>query len=177
MKATLVAICLVVCACTLSIAQNQPALSACGAATAHFDWQTAPAPAITQPEVNKSQIYVIEVFDKVPNQFARPTLRIGMDGAWVGANKGSSYLSFAVDPGDHHLCASWQSRFKSYSRKAAFAGFTAEPGKTYYFRARITEQGGTQGASSFWLDLDRVNPDEGKYLVQSSAFGVSHLKN
>lgn len=181
MKATLVVICLVVCTCALSLAQSQsalgqPALSACGPPTAHFDTQTAPAPAIA-PDANKSQVYVIEVFDKVPNQLARPTLRIGMDGTWVGANKGNSYITFAVDPGEHHLCANWQSVFKTYSKKAAFAGFTAEPGSTYYFRARIIEQGGTTGGSSFSLDLDQVNPDEGKYLVQSSAFRTSRVTN
>ncbi len=181
MRATLVVICLVVCNCGLTIAQgqparDQPALSACGPATSHFDTQTAAAPAIT-PEVNKSQVYVIEVFDRVPNQLARPTLRIGMDGTWVGANKGNSYFAFTVDPGEHHLCANWQSVFKTYSKKAAFAGFTAEAGHSYYFRARITEHGGTNGGSSFSLDLDQVNPDEGKYLVQSSAFRVSRVAN
>lgn len=176
MRATLVAACFVLCACSLTVAQNQPALSACGPATAHFDTQTAAPPAIA-PDGNKSQIYVIEVFDRLPNQLARPTLRIGMDGSWVGADKGNSYFTFAVDPGDHHLCANWQSVFRSYSKKAALAGFTAEAGQSYYFRARISERGGMSGGSSFSLDLDQVNPDEGKYLVQSSAFRVSRVTN
>jgi hypothetical protein len=176
MRATLVVSCFTLCACTFSIAQSQSAMSACGPASAHFDTQTAAAPAVT-PDANKSQIYVIEVFDRLSNQLARPTLRIGIDGSWIGADKGNSYLTFAVGPGEHHLCANWQSVFRFYSKKAAFAGFTAEAGHSYYFRARIIEQGGLNGGSSFFLDLDQINPDEGKYLVQSSAFRTSRVTN
>ena len=99
-----------------------------------------------------------------------------IDGQWVGADKGDSYLTFPVDPGDHHLCTNWQSHFKRLSKEAAFAGFNAEAGKTYYFRAKIVEHGGSGGASNFSLDLDQVNEDEGKYLITSSKSSVSQLK-
>jgi hypothetical protein len=52
------------------------------------------------------------------------------------------------------------------------ANFTAEEGKVYYFRERVFP--GEHGAYSF--DLDSVNSDEGKYLVASYAFSVSHAK-
>jgi len=159
-----------------AFAQDQPSQSACGPAATRFDTQTVTQKSTAEAEVGKSQVYVIEVFDKVVGELSRPTLRVGVDGAWMGADKGNSYLSFAVNPGEHHLCASWQSRLRRFSREAAFAGFTAEPGKTYYFRARITEHGGSTGASTFSLDLDLVNSDEGKYLVASSAFSISHPK-
>ena len=150
--------------------------SACGPANAQFDAQTAKDQPRndqppTQPEAGKSLVYVVEVFDKAVNQISRPTLRVGLDGKWVGADKADSYLSFSVDPGEHHLCTRWQSRMKRFSDKAAFASLTADPGKIYYFRARIIE-----GASNFSLDFAPVNEDEGKYLVASSAPSVSHPK-
>lgn len=177
MKATFVLMLFAACACAqTATAQDQSPESACGPANAHFVTQTMEKHDLTEPVGGKSQVYVIEVFDKVVGELGRPTLRVGVDGAWVGANKGNSYLSFSIDPGEHHLCANWQSRLKHLSSEAAFAGFTAEPGKTYYFRARITERGSAGAASSFSLDLDPVNIDEGKYLVASSAYSQSHTK-
>jgi hypothetical protein len=178
MKAILVALVLAVPAFAQNPAAPNPSPeAACGPATIQFDTQSAPKKAMDQPDAGKSQVYVIEVFDKVVGEIGHPTLRIGLDGAWMGAEKGSSYLAFSVDPGDHHLCAKGQSRLKRISQQVAFTGFTAEAGKIYYFRARITEHGGSTGASNFTLDLDPVNPDEGKYLVASSDFVVSHPKN
>jgi len=176
MKAVLVVIMFAACA----FAQDQSALasaeSACGPAEVHFDTKTAKSDALTQPEAGKSLVYVVEVFDKVVGEIGHPTLRVGVDGKWTGADKGNSYLSFAVDPGEHHLCTNWQSSQKRLSKEAAFTSFTADSGKTYYFRARITEHGGSTGASNFSLDLEPVNGDEGKYLVASSAFAVSQPK-
>jgi|HubBroStandDraft_6_1064221.scaffolds.fasta_scaffold28021_2 hypothetical protein len=176
MKAVLVVFVFAACA----FAQDQSALasaeSACGPNEVQFDTKTAQNETPTQPEAGKSLVYVVEVFDKVVGEIGRPTLRVGLDGKWAGADKGNSYLSFAVDPGEHHLCANWQSRLKRLSKESAFTSFTADPGKTYYFRARITEHGGSGGASNFSLDLEPVNGDEGKYLVASSAFAVSQPK-
>ena len=97
--------------------------------------------------------------------------KVGMDGAWVGANQGSSYFSLAVGPGEHHLCINWQSRLAVRSRAFAMANFTAQAGEIYYFRERVFP-----GESDYAFDLDQVNSDEGKYLVASSAFSVSHPK-
>jgi hypothetical protein len=151
--------------------------AACGPQEVQFESQPASTQPLTtqpltQPEAGKSLVYVVEVFEKAVNQFSRPTLRVGLDGKWVGAAKGDSYVSFSVDPGEHHLCTRWQSHWKRFSDKAAFAGFTADSGKIYYFRARILE-----GENNFALDFEPVNEDEGKYLVASSAASVSKPKN
>ena len=176
MKAALV----VILFATSAFAQDQSAIAsveaACGPKEVQFDTETAQNQPLSQPEAGKSLVYVVEVFDKVVGQISRPTLRVGLDGKWVGADKGNSYLSVSVDPGEHHLCTRWQSHWRRYSNEAAFAGFTADSGKIYYFRARIAELGGSGGASNFSLDLEPLNPDEGKYLVASSAFSVSHPK-
>jgi hypothetical protein len=176
MKAVLAVLVFAACA----FAQDQSAVvaaeSACGPKEVQFDTKTAKSEALTQPEAGKSLVYVVEVFDKVAGQLSHPTLRVGVDGKWAGADKGNSYLSFAVDPGEHHLCTNWQSTWKQLSKEAAFTSFTADPGKTYYFRARITEHGGSRGGSTFSLDLEPVNGDEGRYLVASSAYAVSQAK-
>ena len=150
--------------------------AACGPKEAQFEAQPASTQPLTtqpltQPEAGKSLVYVVEVLEKAGNQVGRPTLRVGLDGKWAGAAKGDSYLTFSVDPGEHHLCTRWQSRWKRFSDKAAFTSFTADSGKIYYFRARIIE-----GEDNFALDLEPVNGDEGKYLVASSAVSVSKPK-
>jgi hypothetical protein len=91
----------------------------------------------------------------------------------MGATRANSYIAFSVDPGEHHLCTNWQSHLKRLSQEAAFAGFTAEAGKTYYFRARIGYES-DGNATSMTLDLDRVNADEGQYLVASNPASMSH---
>ena len=158
-----------------AFAQEQSAIAAteaaCGPKEVQFEPQTASTPPLSQPETGKSLVYVVEVFERAPNQLSRPTLRVGLDGKWVGAAKGDSYVTFSVDPGEHHLCARWQSHWKRFSDKAAFAGFSADSGKIYYFRARIIE-----GEDNFALDFEPVNGDEGKYLVASSAVAVSKPK-
>ncbi|MGA1988477.1 MAG: hypothetical protein ABSG72_19570 [Candidatus Sulfotelmatobacter sp.] len=176
MKAALVAVLFFT---TFAFAQAPSPLAAaeaaCGPAEAQFNAQTAnnqPPASPQQPEAGKSLVYVLEVFDKAANQVSKPTLRVGLDGKWVGADKDDSYISFSVDPGEHHLCTRWQSRWKRFSDKAAFASLTADPGKVYYFRARIIEGEG----SNFALDFAPVNEDEGKYLVASSAPSISHPK-
>jgi hypothetical protein len=163
-----------------AFAQDQSPLAtveaACGGKDVQFDTQTAPSQSFTQPKAGKSLVYVVEVFDKVVGEISRPTLRVGVDGKWVGADKGNSYISFSVDPGEHHLCANWQSHWKRFSNERAFNGFTADRGKIYYFRARITEIGGATGGSNFSLDLEPLNGDQGKYLVASSAASTSQPK-
>jgi hypothetical protein len=165
---------------TLAFAQDQSPLgaveAACGPKDIQFEPQAASNQPLAQPDASKSLIYVVEVFDKVVGQISRPTLRIGVDGKWVGADKGNSYISFSVEPGEHHLCANWQSRWKRFSNEEAFNGFTAEPGRIYYFRARISEIGGSGGASNFSLDLEPLNGDEGKYLVASSVMSAAQPK-
>ncbi len=176
MKSALVA--MVVLFATSAFAQDRSAITAaqaaCGPKNVQFETQTAKGQSLPQVESGKSLVYVVEVFEKVVGELSRPTLRVGLDGKWVGADKGNSYISFLVDPGEHHLCTNWQSRWKRFSNEAAFASLTADPGKVYYFRAVITEHGGSTGASTFSLDLEPVNGDEGKYLVASSASSASH---
>jgi Protein of unknown function (DUF2846) len=132
-----------------------------------------------QPESGKALVYVAE--DQKFQAAKEVTARIGMDGAWVAATRGSSYVFFSVDPGEHHLCADWRSTLLSTGRRISLFGFTAEAGKVYYFRVRTT--GGPSSMldqssldESALLDLDLINSDEGKLLVSTSPYSVSHPK-
>jgi hypothetical protein len=167
-----------------AFAQDSPQPpTACGPLDAKFDAQAEagqPAAQLSaqlsaQAEPGKALVYVAEDFTKAPGEIDNPTLRVGMDGAWVGATRTNSYLAFAVEPGEHHLCSSWQSHWQRLSKLAAFAGFTAEAGKVYYFRERITYSSAGKAANMI-LDLEAVNPDEGRYLVATYKPSVSHAK-
>jgi hypothetical protein len=117
-----------------------------------------------QPEPGKALVYVVEQYDRPGNEFGKPTIRVGLDGAWVGANRSTSHLFFSVEPGEHHLCSNWQSLPPWLRVQASLTGFSAEPGRTYYFRARVIEH----DRSLFTLDLEPVNSDEGQMLVATS---------
>lgn len=159
---------------------------ACGDEKVQFDIQTKkdqPAPAA--PEEGKAQIVFIETFRQI-GHLGTPEARFGMDGAWVGADKGKSYFAISVAPGVHHLCANW-------SKSADVTSITAEAGKTYYVEANICNcrtggamvmgaaapgqappmiVGGARTDASFELHL--LTEDEGKYRVKASPVSVSN---
>jgi hypothetical protein len=157
-------------------AEISNATAACGPEETHFELKTSGAEhSIAQPEPGKALFYVIG-YDGSPNPLCKGceiVARVGLNGDWIGAVNGNSFVSSSVAPGEHHLCTQWQSRFSSRSKYLALANFTAEAGKTYYFRMRLIRQG--QQAPPF-LDLEQINSDQGKYMVLTSRAGQSHAK-
>jgi hypothetical protein len=156
--------------CCPAFAQNDAAIeqakSACGPAQTRFDVDSANfADSIDYPPSGKALVYVIGE--------GAITARVGLNGDWAGGITGNSHMSFTVDPGDHHLCASWQYVFAKNNKVVALSAFTAEAGKTYFFRIRGTIQGQQAGA---FLDLEQLNADEGKYLVLKTPIAESHIK-
>jgi hypothetical protein len=153
---------------------------ACGNERTVIDVSTHKAhPAPTVPEAGKAQVVFIEIADKN----ALPvTTRVGLDGTWVGANKGSSYFESTVLPGEHHVCADWQLAHRYLKDSPALDVFTAEAGKTYYFVVKV---GWTANVSpvqymrydgDMKLELSAANEDEGKYMVQNSKFSTATQK-
>ena len=182
MKVVLVLILFAASAFAQDVTAIAAAESACGAKDTNFDVKRDTTQHPTpQPEAGKALVYVVEDMGQCPectghgNAFftnvSMALTKVGMDGAWMGANHGNSYFFFAVDPGEHHLCINWQSVLQVRSRAFAMANFTAEEGKVYYFRARVFP-----GKDDYSFDLDLVNSDEGKFLVASSVLSVSHPK-
>jgi hypothetical protein len=154
----------------IAVAQNEAAIaqakSACGPGQIHFNVEAINfSDSVDQPAAGKALVYVIAE--------GSITSRIGLNGAWVGAIEGSSHLSFSIDPGEHHLCASWQSIFLKQNKLVALYSFTAEAGKIYYFRVRATIQG--ENAPSL-QDMEPVNSDQGRYMVLNSRISESHVK-
>ena len=124
---------------------------ACGDDSVKFDVDTqGNQPALAPPPTGKAQIVFIESYEKnIPMIGGAPVVRFGMDGAWVGANKGDSYFTMTIDPGVHHLCASWptvQGRLKKNS--VGMDSFSAEAGKIYYYQFKFTLNGHSYSGAS-----------------------------
>jgi len=159
-----------------AIAQDQAgipaAAAACGPSSVPYQTKLDNSQhAVAQPEPGKSLVYVIQDMGVVSCLGACITTRVGLDGAWVGANEHNSYFSFSVDPGEHHLCANRQSHFPILSQMIALAHFTAEAGKTYYFRTRTTSS-----RDQAYLDFDAIDSDQGRFYVAIYPLSVSHAK-
>lgn len=108
----------------------------------------------------------------------RPTTEFGIDGDWVGATQANSYFFVSVDPGEHHLCANWQSRVTKRvpTRPTSALHFTAEAGSTYYFRARDITEGGDSSPPFEEVVLESVDSDEARLLMKSFARSVFETK-
>jgi len=150
------------------------AAAGCGPKQVQFDVTTDKKQhTVGQAEAGKTLVYVFEDETRDPNQrLGNVTIRIGVDGQWVGANHGKSYFFFPVDPGEHAVCANWQASFKMYSKLASAASFTAEAGKAYYFRTSVEERTNYPPA----VRIEAVDPAEGQLLVAGSALSSSHPK-
>jgi hypothetical protein len=145
-----------------TLAQNggttASALSACGPTDVNFDVKPDQAQPPSEPPAGKALVYVIE--DVGESSYGWITIRVGLDGSWIGANRGNSYFSFVVPPGERHLCANWQSRARNQSSLYSVTRFTAEAGKVYYFRTQVWFS-----TSMARINLNPVNSDEGRYQV------------
>jgi hypothetical protein len=146
--------------------------SACGPDSARFDVTKDRTAPVANNDAAKAQVYVITDGDV-------QTIRIGLDGAWVGAAEGRSWFSFLTEPGEHHLCANWQPSLTrklswfSATQSTSLANFTAEAGKVYYFRAQgimLPERG------VIYFEMAPTNSDEGQYLVSSYPLSTPRLR-
>jgi hypothetical protein len=148
------------------------AMAACGPDKVKFDvTSTAGGGPVAMPD-GKALVYMVEEALANCDTNCSATVKVGLDGSWIGANHGASYFSFPVSPGEHHLCLRWQSRFWARNHLVALANFRAEEGKIYYFRIRAyaTESLGSQ------MDLDPINSDQGEFFVASYPLSIAHPK-
>jgi hypothetical protein len=164
---------------TSAHAQDQAAglagVPGCGDPSTKFSLNTASGQQPARPEAGKALIYFIED-DSNFRSFPKPTTRAGVDGTWVGATHGSSYFSFSVDPGVHHLCASWQSGvILGRGRKTAAAHFTAEAGSTYYFEVKNVTFS-AENSMTVDMSLTPLDSDEGALLAGQYEPITSQLK-
>jgi hypothetical protein len=110
---------------------------ACGKDSIHFKVKTGKKhlePAA--PEAGKALLILSE---SVSGDFASdPTARFGVDGSWVGADRGASYFAVPVTPGEHHLCAVRQSGAKSDKVDVGEVTLNVAAGNVYYYDFKIT---------------------------------------
>jgi hypothetical protein len=146
----------------------------CGDDKVKFDVATQEGqPAPPAPPASKAQIILIQTENQMVSPFSDATIRFGMDGSWVGANNGNSYFALTVDPGVHHLCASWQSVLGTLKKNVGLTLFTAEPGSIYYFAAQVT----VTSRDNVTFALSQLNEDEGKYRLKLSKLSTSNPKD
>lgn len=152
-----------------------PGAPGCGDSNAKFAVSTDAGQHFALPEAGKALVYVIED-DSNFGSFPKPTTRAGLDGEWVGATHGNSYLYFSVDPGVHHLCASWQtSVVLGKGHMTAAAHFTAEAGGVYYFKVKNTFLS-LERSSVTDVTLSPLDSDEGQVLASQYSLSTSHRK-
>jgi hypothetical protein len=118
-------------------------------------------------EAGKALVYFIED-DRQYGTRPRPTTKWGVDGKWVGATQSDAYFAVAIEPGEHHLCTQWQ---VDYDGEIALAHFTAEAGKTYYFRL-VDVTSNSVDEPVMWMEM--IDSDQGAWMVKK--LRVSYLK-
>lgn len=167
MKAAFIA--LFFAASALAQGQLHGITSACGPANVDFKVKLDKKgyqPARSAP--GKALVYFIHDSGGAPS-IGYPTTKMGVDGAWVGANHNDSYFSVSVDPGEHHVCADLQSSL--YEDRTELAHFSAEADKVYYYRTRLITSRSVE-----LLELDPIDSDQGQYLIAFYPLSVSHPK-
>jgi len=155
---------------------NPFAAAGCGVNEIHFNVKTDIKQHPTaQPHSGKALVYVFVAAwsDYTAVHFGTPPTRFGIDGTWLGANGYRSYFFFPVEPGDHRLCTGVQSRFEWVVKSSLAAiSFTAEAGKTYYFRTKTPKGQDTSGGRI----LVPVDPAEAQLLIATTAFSTFRPK-
>lgn len=129
-------------------------------------------PFAAAPEAGKAQVVFLEALEQTGACFhCISTTRVGMDGAWAGANESNSYFTVSVSPGEHNLCTDLQSKNGEFM--LGMATFTAEAGKTYYFKERVifNELSGPSPYAD--LELLPIGADEAKYRLKTSALSTA----
>ena len=157
---------------------------ACGDEKVSFDIQlqkNTPSPVI--PEAGKAQVIFIEKSEKPPTLgclsagvSCNDVTRFGVDGVWVGATKGNSYLTITIEPGVHHLCA-------VVGKEVHAEPLTVEADHAYYFQVEYKAEGrqfGTAKDPNYQVEknvrFSMLNEDEGKFRVKASALSVATPK-
>jgi hypothetical protein len=163
----------------LALAQNQPTETAtapgCGSSNTKFDVKTNSSQhPFAKPQPGKALVYFLQddtYFQSVP----RPTTRFGLDADWIGATHSNSYFYFSVDPGEHHICADWQSFVGlNVGHKSAAAQFTALEGQSYFFL--VKNHFSAKENLPAGMKFSPVDSDEAQLLMSKFAFSTSTPK-
>jgi hypothetical protein len=89
--------------------------------------------------------------------------KLGVDGKWMGVNRGRTYFFFNLEPGEHYFC--------SESENQSYLTLTVEAGKTYYLQQQVKP-----GIWKARTDLVVMNEEEGKEKLKKVDLSVFELK-
>lgn len=167
---------LVLCFSLSAFAQNMPSVMApaCGTKGVSFEVTlNAAKQAPPEAQAGKARVYFIQN-DGPGGNHQHYTVKVAVDGSWVGAYRKNSYLAVSVTPGEHHFCANVQSD-SSLGKLLTLAQLRAEAGKSYYFQTQFLAGMNTLYPTYPYLDLRPIDSDEGRYLVDTLPLSVWKL--
>ncbi len=166
-KMLVLSACLLVasCAAAQSVRTKAKALqevrAACGDYRVNFHVEERYTSDVVPPgQKDEARIYVFGMYG-AGQQFGNPTIRLGMDGHWMGAIRGASYLFFSAEPGEHHLCAQWQSRFKGLKYLIWLTSVNVQADQAYYFLVTSIWYSSNSGL----VQLNPLGSDEAQLLL------------
>jgi hypothetical protein len=129
--------------------------------------------SLETPEPGEATVYIVEVVNLADKgRIARPVILQGLDGKWIGATQGFTYVKAVMAPGEHHLCSRWQSDQTAYSNQVSLYNFEAVAGRSYFFRTQVV----MQSKDVPFIDLEPVSEDEGRFLMSQAAHSISTPK-
>ena len=94
------------CASAKDISRLQPS---CGPNDVQFEVRPATTETESSAESDKAHVCVIELFRRPLFEMRHITMRVALDGSWIGAVRRNLYIGSSVSPGEHRLCVQWQS--------------------------------------------------------------------
>lgn len=143
--------------------------AACGPKGVHYDVMLDKAKhTLSTPKQGEALVYFVQdIGTRSPfGAGSAQVTVVGIDGAWVGANQNESWFAVPVEPGEHHVCVS--ARTHVLGEVVEFANFTAEAGRTYFFRTR----------DFMWqsrrLQFAPADSDQAKYMIASYPMAISN---
>jgi len=165
--------------CTIPVAAQstnaeQAAAPGCGKDNTKFEVQTTKSHyPFLKPDAGRALVYFLQDDTDFISR-PRPSTRFGLDGSRIGATNSHSYFYVSVDPGEHHLCAGWQS-FVGFNTGhiAAAASFMAAAGSSYFFL--VKNRSSHENFPAF-MKLEPLDPDEAQLLMSKFALSTSHAK-
>ena len=122
-----------------AIAKADPLPAACGNDTTQYKVShSKTSPSLTAPA---GQALVVLIQKETGEEFpSDPIIRFAIDGTWVGAVKGNSYIAIPVSPGSHKLCISRQSSLDDEKDNIGAAPLNAKAGSVYYFEFTLDRE-------------------------------------
>uniref|UniRef100_A0A7V4XUF6 Lipoprotein n=1 Tax=Acidobacterium capsulatum TaxID=33075 RepID=A0A7V4XUF6_9BACT len=136
--------------------------SSCGPMTAHPSVQLqASSKGLSPIPAGMARLVFVQQIGVCPHC---GVVRVGLDGKWIGANRGNSWFAATVRPGEQHVCVAWNAPFVRLTNRIHLTDLNAEPGKTYYLET-------TALTGKYQVNrvlLSKTTRDEADFLISNS---------